>query len=109
MRLNGLCPCLADFVSTDIWFSDWVRERGPARPEGDDPLARITKGAGVVHFADALDDPAYLTSPAFKDAVELSGMRSGITVPLRKDDAQQGAITLYRQEVRPFTDKQIAL
>jgi GAF domain-containing protein len=90
-------------------FSDWVREREPARPEGDDPLARIAKGAGVVHFADASDDPAYLTSPAFKDAVELSGMRSGITVPLRKDDALRGAITLYRQEVRPFTDKQIAL
>src|SRR6202023_2998666 len=51
----------------------------------------------------------YLTSPAFKDAVELSGMRSGITVPLHKDDALQGAITIYRQEVRPFTDKQIAL
>ncbi len=90
-------------------FSEWVRERGPSRPEGDDPLARITKGAGVVYFADASNDPAYLTSPAFKDAVELSGMRSGITVPLRKDGALQGAITLYRQEVGPFSDKQVAL
>jgi GAF domain-containing protein len=90
-------------------FSDWVRQRGPTRPEGDDPLARITKGAGVVHFADPSDDPAYVTSPLFRRAVEISGMRSGLTVPMRKDDALLGAITIYRQEVRPFTEKQIAL
>ena len=90
-------------------FRDWVRQRSPTRPGGDDPLARITKGAGVVHFADPSDDPGYATSPDFRKAVELSGMRSGVTVPLRKDDALVGAITIYRQEVRPFTDKQIAL
>ena len=90
-------------------FSDWVRQRGPTRPEGDDPLARITKGAGVVHFADPSDDPAYRTSPAFRRAAEISGMRSGLTVPLRKDHALLGAITIYRPEVRPFSDKQIAL
>jgi len=90
-------------------FSDWVRQRGPTRPEGDDPLARIIKGAGVVHFADPSDDPGYVTSPDFRNAVEVSGMRSGITVPLCKDDALLGAITIYRQEVRPFTDRQIAL
>jgi GAF domain-containing protein len=72
-------------------------------------LGRIIKGEGVVHFADAPDDAGYMASPGFKQAVEVSGMRSGVTVPLRKDDALFGAITVYRQEVRPFTDKQIAL
>jgi len=90
-------------------FSDWVRQRGPTRSEGDDPLARIARGAGVVHFVDPSDDPAYVTSPVFRRAVEISGMRSGLTVPLRKDDALLGAITIYRQEERPFSDKQIAL
>jgi len=90
-------------------FSDWVRQRSPSRPEGDDPLARIANGAGVVHFADPSDDPGYVTSSAFRDAVELSGMRSQITVSLRKDDGLLGAINVYRQEVRRFTDKQIAL
>jgi class 3 adenylate cyclase/putative methionine-R-sulfoxide reductase with GAF domain len=90
-------------------FSDWLQQRGPHRPPADDPLGRIIKGEGVVHFADAPDDAGYMASPGFKQAAELSGMRSGMTVPLRKDDALLGAITIYRQEVRPFTDKQIAL
>jgi GAF domain-containing protein len=90
-------------------FSDWLRQRGPHRPPAEDPLGRIIEGEGVVHFADAPDDPGYMASPGFKQAVEVSGMRSGITVPLRKDDAVLGAITVYRQEVRPFSDKQIAL
>jgi GAF domain-containing protein len=96
-------------VQGEARFSDWVRQRGPTRPEGDDPLARIIKGSGVVHFADPSEDPGYVTSPAFRDALKISGMRSGITVPLSKDNALLGAITIYRQEVRPFTEKQIAL
>jgi class 3 adenylate cyclase len=90
-------------------FSNWLRQRGPSRPPADDPLGRIIKGEGVVHFADAPDDAGYMASPGFRQAVDVSGMRSGITVPLRKDDALLGAITVYRQEVRPFSDRQIAL
>src|SRR5262249_28850451 len=41
--------------------------------------------------------------------VELAGARTLITVPMLKDDEVVGAIGIYRQEVRPFTDKQIEL
>jgi hypothetical protein len=44
-----------------------------------------------------------------KALVELSGGRSVITIALRKDDKLPGAMTVYRQEIRPFSDRQIAL
>ena len=67
------------------------------------------RGEDIVRFADAPGDEAVNISPGFRTLVEASGMRSGVTVALRKDGALLGNITVYRQEFRPFTDKQIAL
>ena len=47
--------------------------------------------------------------PVVQAAVELGGIRSLLLLPLRKDGAFLGYITAYRQEVRPFTEKQIGL
>jgi GAF domain-containing protein len=95
-------------VHGDPQLSDWVRRRGSFRPDGG-PLRRIMEGEQVVQIADASSDSVYSTSPGFREMVEASGMRSGIAIALRKDEALLGSIHVYRQEVRPFSDKQIAL
>ena len=97
-------------VHGDPQFSDWVRQRGPVRPDSDrSPMGRILSGERVVSVADVPGDEGYRTSAGWREMVEASGVRSAIWVALHKDDALLGYITVYRQEVRPFTDKQIAL
>jgi GAF domain-containing protein len=61
---------------------------------------------GATPRADALRDQ---TSPGFREMAEVSSMRIAVTVTLRKDAALVGSLTVYRQEVRPFTDKQMVL
>src|SRR5207249_4712990 len=63
----------------------------------------LTRGQTVVR-----DDDLSETRGA-EAAVELAGMRSGFLVALRKGDTLLGAIRIFRQEMRPFSDKQIAL
>jgi adenylate cyclase len=91
-------------------FQDWVRQRGPIRPEVDaSPIGRILAGERVVSFADVPGDEGYRMSAGFRGMAEASGIRSAIWVALRKDDALLGYINVFRQEIRPFSDKQIAL
>jgi adenylate cyclase len=87
-------------------LTEWARERPPFTPEEASILGRIVGGEPSVTTVDALLDQ---TSPGFREMVRVSGMRSAATVALRKDDALLGTLSVYRQEVRPFTDKQIAL
>jgi adenylate cyclase len=91
-------------------FRDWVRQRGPTRPNRDaSPLGRIVAGERVVRFANEPGDEGYWNSAGFREMVEASGIRRGIWVALRKDDELLGTITVYRREARPFSNKQIAL
>jgi class 3 adenylate cyclase len=97
-------------VHGDPRFSDWVRRRHPIQPEPDNsPLGRILQGERVVHVADVSTDESSRTSTGFREMITESGLRSSIMVALRKEDVLVGTITVYRQEVRPFSDKQIAL
>ena len=63
-----------------------------------------------VQLVDLMKDQSYLDGDALAvAAVQVAGIRSIISVPMVKDDVAVGAMTIYRREVRPFTDKQIAL
>lgn len=72
--------------------------------------ARMLAGETIVRHVDLMDDDAYRAGePNRRALVELGGARSSIQVALRKDDVFLGFMTLFRKEVRPFTDKQGAL
>ena len=91
-------------------FSAWVRERGKIVPEPGTINARIIAGDSVVQVADVINDPFYQGDTAMRRAVvEIGEFRTVLTVALRKDELLLGVIHVYRQEVRPFSDRQIAL
>src|SRR5262249_3320149 len=72
--------------------------------------ARILEGEQVVHLVDLTATDVYRAGDENRRAlVDLAGARTSLAVRLAKDDAVAGAIVIFRQEVRPFTDKQIAL
>src|SRR6516165_3441351 len=72
--------------------------------------ARILRGERCVHVADLREEEHYRTGDLHRRAlVDLGGARTGLVVPLRKDASITGIFMIYRQEVRPFADNQIAL
>ena len=80
------------------------------RPHPESPLGQVISTKQVVHIADVRTNPAYLEgSPGIVGLSNLGGARTLVTVPMRKDAKLVGTIGVYRQEVRPFTDKQIEL
>jgi GAF domain-containing protein len=93
-------------------YVEW-RERQPVVHVGrfpNVPLARIVRTKAVQHIPDLTADQAYIErTPPIVALVEASGARSLLSVPMLKDGDVIGAIVIYRQEVRPFSDHQIEL
>ena len=85
------------------------RGREPViQPGPKNPLARVAETRRLLHIADLRADVAYVDGDMpTRAVVELAGTRTVVVVPMLKDNELIGAIGIYRQEVRPFTDKQI--
>jgi hypothetical protein len=89
---------------------EFLRNRPPTRPGPGTSIERLVRGERCVHIYDAMAEEAYRRGdPTRRALVDLGGCRTAVSVGLRKDDTLLGMISAYRQEVRPFSDKQIAL
>ena len=87
-----------------------VRGDEPFTPGRDGLFDKVMKTGTTVHLPDlAATKPYAERHPRAVEAVELGGIRTVVGVPMLKDNQLIGIVSIHRREVRPFTDKQIAL
>jgi signal transduction histidine kinase len=92
-------------------FAKWLIDRGPFKPgSSGGVLTRMIAERRPIHIPDHRESPAYRErKPNTVAFVELGGARTYLAVPMLKEGRVVGGITIYRPEVRPFTQEQIDL
>jgi signal transduction histidine kinase/HAMP domain-containing protein len=91
------------------WPDELLRRGLPTSAEAVDASGRLLRGEPIVHIADITQDIDYSSANEPRRLLLDAGARSLLAVPLWRDTVFLGYFAIYRREVRPFTDKQIAL